>query len=258
VLAEVAQNPKLRESLAQGSGYSRLQEKSLEEEIEEKKRFVPPHLQVNLEQLDCVYMTTSMMLEVPNIAENKFTVGQEVISRNFRKLVEQYDAKGVQFASQSNRDFIYRASQQLHKSQWQQALASILQVKFFNSLEGAGFKDALARKLKQVSLRIYLLESQTQYESYSLASLESEFQLGKAELAKQVARLIVNGSLPASIDTAANCVVVHSQRSTDKQEVEHLQHEHLEKISHMVDANERVMDLLMNQNAYIQYKESKK
>lgn len=45
VLQDVAQNPRLRESLAQGAGaFTRQMEKTLEEELEEKKRFVPPHL----------------------------------------------------------------------------------------------------------------------------------------------------------------------------------------------------------------------
>jgi len=96
-LQDIAQNPKLKETLAQGSSSRLQQEKTLEEEIEEKKRFVPPHLQINLEQVDCVYMTTSMMLEVVNISENKFSVQRKVISRNFRKLIEQYDIKGIQF-----------------------------------------------------------------------------------------------------------------------------------------------------------------
>jgi hypothetical protein len=42
-------------------------------------------------------MTTSMFLEIPNLSENKFTVQKNVINRNFRKLIEQYDLKGIQF-----------------------------------------------------------------------------------------------------------------------------------------------------------------
>jgi translation initiation factor 3 subunit C len=98
ILIDVCQSPKLKESLAQGtSNFARQQEKTLEEEIEEKKRYVPSHLHVNLEMLDCVYMTTSMFLEIPNLSQNKTTIGKKVINRNFRKLIEQYDMKGIQF-----------------------------------------------------------------------------------------------------------------------------------------------------------------
>ena len=75
ILIEVSQSPKLKESLAQGvSSHQKQADKSLEDELEEKKRYIPPHLHVNLEFLDCVYMTTSMFLEIPNLSENKFTV----------------------------------------------------------------------------------------------------------------------------------------------------------------------------------------
>ena len=74
ILMETAQNGKLKECLAQGSAFSRNAEKSIEDEIEEKKRFVPPHLQINLELLDCIYLTTSMMLEVVNLHQNKFNI----------------------------------------------------------------------------------------------------------------------------------------------------------------------------------------
>jgi translation initiation factor 3 subunit C len=70
------------------SSHQKQADKSLEDELEEKKRYIPPHLHINLEFLDCVYMTTSMFLEIPNLSENKFTVQKNVINRNFRKLIE--------------------------------------------------------------------------------------------------------------------------------------------------------------------------
>jgi len=39
-----------------------------------------------------------MFLEIPNLSENKVEVQKHVISRNFRKLIEQYDQKGIQFS----------------------------------------------------------------------------------------------------------------------------------------------------------------
>lgn len=56
--------------------------------MEEKKRFIPPHLHINLELLDCAYLTTSMLQEVPNLVENKFTIHKKVINKNFRKLMD--------------------------------------------------------------------------------------------------------------------------------------------------------------------------
>jgi len=92
--------------LAQGSSYQRNVEKTIEDEIEEKKRFVPPHLQINLELLDCIFMTTSLFLEIPNIHQSRFTVSKNIISKNFRKLIEFYEQNSMQFVPQSNRDLV--------------------------------------------------------------------------------------------------------------------------------------------------------
>lgn len=90
LLMEVCQTPRLRESLAQSN-------KHFDDDTNERKLQRPSHLHINLETLECVYMTTSMFLEIPNISANKFTIQKNVISKNFRKLIDQYDSKGIQF-----------------------------------------------------------------------------------------------------------------------------------------------------------------
>jgi translation initiation factor 3 subunit C len=96
------------------SNHQRQLEKTLEEEVEEKKRMMPSHLHVSVDTLDSVYMTTSMFLEIPALSDNRFALHTKVQHRNFRKLIEQYDLKGIQFVPSSNRDFIVAAARNLH------------------------------------------------------------------------------------------------------------------------------------------------
>ena len=82
--------------------------------------------------------------------------------------------------------------------------------------------------------------------------------------------MIARGILQAKIDTQSNTIIferlltegpsvtVGTLPSNDRKEVEHLQLQHLEKIKLMVDTNERCMDLLINQNTYIQYSNKEK
>jgi len=151
--------------LAQGvsQGYKQ-QEKTLEEEIEEKKRYVPPHLHLNKEIIDCVFMITSMFLEIPNISENKVEVQKKVISRNFRKLIEQYDQKGIQFAPQNSRDYIVFAARCLHQSKWREAFENICQIKVISNIsdfQQGTLKANLETRFKATGMKIYLIESQT-------------------------------------------------------------------------------------------------
>ena len=112
LLLEIYQTSRLRESLAQST-------KQLEEDSDEKKLQRPAHLHINWETVECVYMATSMFLEIPNICANKFTIQKNVISKNFRKLIDQYDSKGIQFLPQTSRDYVVFAARELHRSNWE-------------------------------------------------------------------------------------------------------------------------------------------
>ena len=105
---DIVQAKRLREILAQG--ISRQADKPIELEKEELKRQVPFHMHINLHQLDCIYLISAMLLEIPNIAENQYLVNKKVISRHFKNLVETYDAKAFQLAPENFRDQIVYAA----------------------------------------------------------------------------------------------------------------------------------------------------
>ena len=282
VLNDASQQPKLKESLAQGfSSHNKQAERSLEDEIEEKKRFVPPHLHINLELLDCVYMTTSMLLEIPNKSENKFTVHKNVINKNFRKVMDQYDAKGIQFLAQSSRDQIVFAARALHKTNWQESYDNIVAIKIFQRLEefkDGSLKERLLTRIKQVALKVYLIESgdQGSHDSFGIDALCEQFQLTRPQLLKIISSLIAKRKIHAKICLQTNVVIferklkadtevvgvtgqnVGSLPSNDRKVIENLQETYMGKIVQLVEANERCMDLLVNQNYYINtYKDSK-
>jgi len=105
-----------------------------------------------------------MFLEIPNLSENKVEVQKNVISRNFRKLIEQYDQKGIQFSPQNSRDFIVFAARNLHQSKWREAFDNICQIKVINSLtdfQNGSLKQNLETRFKETAMNIFLVESQT-------------------------------------------------------------------------------------------------
>jgi translation initiation factor 3 subunit C len=68
ILADICQNSKHKELLAQR--ISSTQDKSYELEAEEKKRQIPFHFQININLLEITHFISSMLLEIPQIAEN--------------------------------------------------------------------------------------------------------------------------------------------------------------------------------------------
>ena len=67
-------------------------------------------MHINLQLLDCTYMISAMLLEIPNIAENQYSVNKRIISRTFKKMIEQYDSKAFYLAPENYRDNIVFAA----------------------------------------------------------------------------------------------------------------------------------------------------
>lgn len=71
-LVDLMMTSKPKELLAQGLLPQRQHERSLEQEKVEKQRQMPFHMHINLELLECVYLVSAMILEIPYMAAHEF------------------------------------------------------------------------------------------------------------------------------------------------------------------------------------------
>ena len=74
-------------------------------------------------------MISAMLLEIPNIAENQYSVNKKIISKNFKKLIDLYDSRGFYLAPENYRDNIVFAAKHLNKSNWKKAIEHIFSIK---------------------------------------------------------------------------------------------------------------------------------
>lgn len=78
-LIELMMTAKPKELLAQGLIPQRQHERSLEQEKVEKNRQMPFHMHINLELLECVYLVSAMLLEIPYMAAHEFDARRRMI-----------------------------------------------------------------------------------------------------------------------------------------------------------------------------------
>lgn len=74
-------------------------------------------------------MISAMLLEIPNVAENQFSVNKKIISKNFKKLIDQYDQKAFVLAAENYRDNLVFAAKELNRSNWKAAINHIFSIK---------------------------------------------------------------------------------------------------------------------------------
>ena len=91
-------------------------------------------MHINMHLLDCIYMISAMLLEIPNIAENQYSVNKKIISKTFKKLIEYYDSKAFYLAPENYKENIVFAAKQLNKSNWKQAMEHINSIKLIQKM----------------------------------------------------------------------------------------------------------------------------
>lgn len=73
------------------------QDKNPEQEKAERRRQTPYHMHINLDLLECCHLTSAMLLEVPNMAQESTELRKRVISKHFRRYVDIFNRQVLLF-----------------------------------------------------------------------------------------------------------------------------------------------------------------
>jgi translation initiation factor 3 subunit C len=240
---------KVRELLAQGMSMSRFNDKTPEQEKAEKRRQVPYYQHINVDLLEACHLISAMLLEVPNMAAA--SVGGDAsqgrrarpISRAFRKHQDIYSHQVFTGPPEQTRDFVMRASIALAKGDWKSCVELCTSLDVWNLVPGDGAADSiktmLGSKIKLEGLRTYLFAFSAQYDSLSLNQLCAMFEMSKNEVHSVVSKMMINRELYASWDQPTETIVL---RKVEPSPVQVMALQFAEKASHLVEANERLLD----------------
>jgi translation initiation factor 3 subunit C len=78
-------------------------------------------MHINLELLECIYLVSSMLLEVPSMAANHHEAKKVVLSRPFRRLFDFSVKQAFSGPPENIRDYIMGASKRLANGDWKSA-----------------------------------------------------------------------------------------------------------------------------------------
>lgn len=193
ILLEISSNAKHRILLAQS--VSKIADKTVEFEQEERRRLIPYHMQLNLQVLESFQFICSMLIEIPRAAQNQKNLGKSNFSKPFKALIDYYDQKALTLAEEFNRDFIVGAARHLNKSEWKRAIETVLEIpaikRLPERLDGSLEKN-LAQAFQRASLSIFVDKTARQYNSFSLQTLSEMFSMEKKEVIKFLSKKILN------------------------------------------------------------------
>ncbi|KAH8253984.1 hypothetical protein KR032_007896 [Drosophila birchii] len=244
-LVDLMVTGKPKELLAQGLLPQRQHERSAEQEKIEKQRQMPFHMHINLELLECVYLVSAMLLEIPYIAAHEFDARRRMISKTFYQQLRSSERQSLVGPPESMREHVVAAAKAMRCGNWQ-ACANFIVNKKMNTkvwdlfYESDRVREMLTKFIKEESLRTYLFTYSNVYTSISIPSLAQMYELPVQKVHSIISKMIINEELMASLDDPSETVVMHR---SEPSRLQALAMQFVDKVTNLVDVNEKVFDM---------------
>lgn len=230
---------KTKDLLAQGTQMQRYQGTELEKK--EKQRMLPFHMHINLELLEAIQLTVAMFLEVPSMAMNKHDNKKKMVSKHYRRLLEQHEKQEFQCPPENFKDYIMQASTELMAGNWQEASELITSVSVWNLLpDFEAIKSNLVLITKKEALRTHLWQYGAQLESVPVSYLSQVFDLSADKVESVLAKMILAENFKARIDPETRMVHL---RQEDATKLQFLIAQLCDKATSVIENNEKLSEI---------------
>jgi len=243
-LLDIQQGGRSKELLAQGLIPQRQYERSSEQEKIEKSRQIPFHMHINLELLECVYLVSAMLIEIPFMSAHEYDARRRLISKSYYMQLRNSERQALVGPPESMREHVVAASKAMRNGDWKKTRDLIINDKM-NAKVWDLFYDAdsvrkmLVEKIQEESLRTYLFTYSNVYDSISLPNLGEMFELDVNRVHALVSKMIINEELMASLDQPSQCIVMHR---TEPSRLQCLALQLSDKIVQLMENNEKLLE----------------
>ncbi|KXH35937.1 eukaryotic translation initiation factor 3 subunit 8, partial [Colletotrichum simmondsii] len=242
-LQEICGSGRQKELLAQGVMIQRYSQVSPEQEKLEKQRQLPFHMHINLELLECVYLTCSMLLEIPLLAQTGSSpdVKKRVISKTYRRMLEYHERQIFTGPPENTRDHVMQASKALAAGEWKKSTTFIHSIKIWDLMPNTeDIKTMLSKQIQEEGLRTYLFTYAPFYDTLAVETLSNMFELDASKVLAIVSKMISHEELAASLDQVTSTVIF--RKGVELSRLQSLALTLSDKASALIETNERTLE----------------
>ncbi|KAL4902765.1 eukaryotic translation initiation factor 3 subunit C [Aspergillus multicolor] len=209
-LSEICGSGRQKELLAQGIILQRFSTVSPEQERLERQRQLPFHMHINLELLECIYLTSSMFLEVPLMAQTSSSpeMKRRVISKTFRRMLDYNERQVFTGPAENTRDGVIMSAKFLAAGDWKKAAEMLNSIKIWDLMpQPEKIKEMLSQQIQEEGLRTYLFTYAPFYDSLSISTLSTMFELSEKKISAIISRMISHEELGAALDQVNDAII---------------------------------------------------
>ena len=201
-------------------------------------------MHINLELLECVYLTCSMLLEIPLLAQTGSSpdIRKKVISKTFRRMLEYTERQVFTGPPENTRDHVMQAAKALAQGEWKRCIDLISKIGIWDLLgnDKDKVKTMLSSQIQEEGLRTYLFTYAPYYDTLSVTTLGEMFELPPKKIAAIVSRMISHEEIAAALDQVNDAIVFRQGV-----ELSRLQSQIItlsEKAMGILESNEKVLE----------------
>jgi len=242
-LQDICGSQRQKELLAQGLQIQRYSQITPEQERLERQRQLPFHMHINLELLECVYLTCSMLLEIPTLAQagSAPDLKKRVISKSYRRMLEYHERQIFTGPPENTRDHVMQASKALAAGEWQKAAEFITSIKIWDLLpKSAEIKQMLEQQIQEEGLRTYLFTYAPFYDTLAVDKLAGMFDLPQPKVTSLVSKMIHHEELAAALDQINSAIIF--RKGVELSRLQSLSLTLADKAQGLIESNERVLE----------------
>ena len=242
-LQDICGSQRQKELLAQGLQMQRYSQITPEQERLERQRQLPFHMHINLELLECVYLTCSMLLEIPTLAQSGSSpdLKKRTISKSYRRMLDYHERQIFTGPPENTRDHVMQASKALAAGEWKKAAEFITTIKIWDLLpKSAEIKEMLEVQIQEEGLRTYLFTYAPFYDTLNIDNLAKMFDLEPRKVAAIVSKMIHHEDLAAALDQVNSAIIF--RRGVELSRLQSLALTLSDKAQGLIESNERVLE----------------
>jgi translation initiation factor 3 subunit C len=200
-------------------------------------------MHINLELLECVYLTCSMLLEIPLLAQigSSPDIKKRVISKTYRRLLEYHERQIFTGPPENTRDHVMQASKALAAGEWRKSADFINSIKIWDLMANSSkIKEMLSAQIQEEGLRTYLFTYAPFYDTLSIATLASMFELPERKVSAVVSKMISHEELAAALDQVNSAIIF--RKGVELSRLQSLALSLSDKASGLIEANEKTLE----------------
>lgn len=206
ILNEILNSQRLKELLGQGYNSKFPSQVTLAE----RQKLLPFHMHINLELLECVFMTSSLLIEIPALAAASATgkdSKRKTSVKSFKTKLEFHDRQYFTGPPESIKDHLIYASKYLQRGDWSKSYKLLSSIKIWKLFPDSELMLLMLKKQLQIEgLRTFISTYKSIYTNLSLAKLSEQFQLNEETVVQILEKMISNGEVKGSLQEKSGFV----------------------------------------------------